>query len=49
MVGKSDGKRPLGDQDVDGRIIIRWIYRKWDAGAWTASSWIRIGTGGGYV
>jgi hypothetical protein len=22
----------LGDPDVDGRIILRWIFRKWDAG-----------------
>ena len=27
LVGKPEGKRPLGDQDVDGRIIIRWIFR----------------------
>ena len=28
LVGKPEGKRPLGDQDVDGRIILRWIFRK---------------------
>jgi hypothetical protein len=28
LVGKSEGKRPLGDQDIDGRIILRWIFRK---------------------
>jgi hypothetical protein len=28
LVGKSEGKRPLGDTDVDGRIILRWIFRK---------------------
>jgi len=22
----------LGDPDVDERIIIRWIFRKWDGG-----------------
>jgi hypothetical protein len=22
----------LGDQGVDGRIILRWIFRKWDWG-----------------
>jgi hypothetical protein len=37
----------LGDPDVDGRIILRWILRKWDVGVWTGSSWLRIGTGGG--
>jgi hypothetical protein len=20
----------LGNQDIDGRIILRWIFRKWD-------------------
>ena len=39
----------LGDKGVDGRIILRWIFRKWDVGVWTGSSWLRIGTGGGYL
>ena len=34
---------------VDGRIILRWIFRKWDVGAWTGSSWLRRGTGGGHL
>jgi len=38
-----------GDQGVGGRIILRWIFRKWEVGVWTGSSWIRIGTGGGHV
>jgi hypothetical protein len=25
----------LQDPDVDGRIILRWIFRKWDVGIWT--------------
>jgi len=33
LVGKPEGKRPLGDPDVDGRIILRWIFRKWE-GVW---------------
>jgi hypothetical protein len=37
----------LGDPDLDGRIILRWIFKKWDVGAWTGSSWLRIRTGGG--
>jgi hypothetical protein len=28
MVGKTEGKRPLGRKGVDGRIILRWIFRK---------------------
>ena len=37
------------DPGVDGRIILRWIFRKWDVGVWTESSWLRIGTGGGHL
>ena len=37
----------LGDLGVDGRIILRGIFRKWDVGVWTGSSWLKIWTGGG--
>jgi len=33
--GKPEGKRHLGDPAVDGRIILRWIFRKWYVGVWT--------------
>ena len=39
----------LGDPGVDGTIILRWIFRKWDVGTWSGSSWLRIGTGGGHL
>ena len=39
----------LGDPGVDGRIILRWIFSKWDVGIWTRSSWLRIGTGGRHL
>ena len=39
----------LGDPDVGGRIILRWIFRKWDVGAWSGSSWLKIGTGEGHL
>jgi len=48
LVGKPEGKRPLGP-GVDGRIILRWIFRKWDVGLWTGSSWLSIGTGGEHL
>jgi len=41
---KLKSHRSLG---IDGKIILRWIFRKWDVGVWTGSSWLRIGTGGG--
>ena len=39
----------LGNPGVDWSIILKWIFRKWDVGEWTGSSWLRIGTGGGYL
>jgi len=38
-----------GDPDADGRIILRWIFRKWEGVLRTGWSWHRIGTGGGHL
>jgi len=47
LAGKPEERNHLDDPGIDGRIILRWIFRKWDVGAWTGSSWLRIWTGGG--
>jgi len=36
------------DLDVDGRIILRWIFGKWEE-VETGWSWLRVGTGGGHL
>jgi len=37
LVGTTEGKDQLGDPGVGGRILIRWIFRKWDVGVWSGS------------
>jgi hypothetical protein len=39
----------LKDTGIDGKIILKWIFRKWDVGTWSRSSWLRIGTGDGHL
>jgi hypothetical protein len=38
-----------GDPDVDGRIILRGILKKWEGVVGTGWSGLRIGTGGGHL
>jgi hypothetical protein len=38
-----------GDPSIDGRIILRWIFRQWEVGVFTGLSWLRIQTGGGHL
>jgi len=47
--GNLRGRDHLGDPGVDKRIILRWIFRKWDVWVCTGSSWFRLGTGGGHL
>ena len=39
----------LEDSGADERIIIKWIFRKWDEGVWTGVICLRIGTDGGLL
>jgi hypothetical protein len=39
-LGKPQEKNLLEDPGVDGRIILRLIFRECDVEAWTALSWL---------
>jgi hypothetical protein len=32
LVGKPEGKKHLEDPGTDGRVTLRWIFRKWGCG-----------------
>jgi hypothetical protein len=49
LVGNLRKGDHLGDPGVDGRIILRRIFKKYDVGVWTGTSWLRIGTGEGHL
>ena len=49
LVGKREGKRPLGRTRRRWEDNIKMFFRKWVVGLWTGSSWLRIGTGGGLL
>jgi hypothetical protein len=34
----------LEDHGIDGEIVLSWIFRNWDGGAWTEFIWFRIRT-----
>ena len=49
LVGKPEGKDHWGDPELDGIIILRWIFRKWEGIVWTGWIWLRMGTGRGHL
>jgi hypothetical protein len=38
LVGKPEGKKPFGKPKVDGKIILKWTFRKWDG----STDWIDL-------
>jgi len=37
------------DPSGDGRLVLRWIFRKWDVREWTGLIWLGIGTADGLL
>jgi hypothetical protein len=49
LVGKPEGKRPLGTPRRGGEDNIKMDLQEVGGGLRTGSSWLRIGTGGGHL
>jgi hypothetical protein len=49
LVGKPEGRRPLGRSGRRWEDNIKMDLREVGWGAWTGSIWLRIGTGGGLL
>jgi hypothetical protein len=49
LEGKPEEKRSVGRPRRRWENNLRWIFRKWDVGAWNGSNWFRIGTCGGHL
>jgi hypothetical protein len=45
-VGERDQLKEPGVYEI---IILRRVFWKWNLGAWTGSTWLRTGTGGGLL
>ena len=49
LVGKPEEKNHLQNLGIDGRTVLKWIFKKWDGDAWTGLISLRIGTDGGAI
>jgi hypothetical protein len=44
LVARPEGKRPLGRHRHRGRIILKWVFKKWLGEISTGLIWLRIWT-----
>jgi hypothetical protein len=45
LAGKPEGRDHLEHTDLEGRIILRWMFREWGWGV----DWLSVLTGGGHL
>jgi hypothetical protein len=49
LVGRPEGKRPLGRPGRIWEDNTNIVFKRWDGRTWTGSIWLRIETGGGIL
>ena len=48
LVGRPEGRKHLQDPGIDGRVMLKWIIKKWN-GTWNGLICLKIGTGEGLL
>jgi hypothetical protein len=49
LMGRPHGKMPFGRPRHKGRIILKWVFKKFNEEPWTGLICLRKGTGGGIL